>query len=100
MNKRMLLLPLLASVALAGCAVYPYPAQPGVGVDVSVGWHGDRYWDGQRYWQRAEWERDHPPRGGDYRRDREDYRGGDHRDGDRRDGNRRDDSRRGDERSY
>ncbi|CAN0620707.1 conserved exported protein of unknown function [Burkholderia multivorans] len=95
MKKRMLLLPLLASAALAGCAVYPYPAQPGVGVDVSVGWHGDRYWDGQRYWERAEWERDHPPRGGDYRRDRED-----HHDGDRRDGDRRGDSRRGDERSY
>lgn len=89
--KKLMLLPLLASAMLAGCAVYP--AEPAVGVNVGIGWHGDRYWDGQRYWERAEWERSHPPQY--YRRDdnRRDDRGG-YRDGDRgRDDRRGDDNR-------
>lgn len=77
--KKLIVLPLLASAMLAGCAVYP--TQPAVGVDVGIGWHGDRYWDGHRYWERDEWRRAHPQpydRRDDDRRDyRGDYRGGD-----------------------
>ncbi|AJX32508.1 hypothetical protein [Burkholderia oklahomensis] len=85
--KKLILLPLVASAMLAGCAVYP--SEPAVGVDVGIGWHGDRYWDGQRYWDRGEWEHAHPQpqyyRRDDGRRDnRGGYRGDDRRDGDRR----------------
>ncbi|AOK29660.1 MULTISPECIES: hypothetical protein [Burkholderia] len=55
---RPILLALAVSTLLAGCIAYP--ADPGAGVNVSVGWHGDRYWDGRRYWDREEWERGRP----------------------------------------
>ncbi|WP_197486460.1 hypothetical protein [Burkholderia sp. MSMB1589WGS] len=89
--KKLMILPLVASALLSGCAVYP--TEPAVGVDVGIGWHGERYWDGHRYWERDEWERAHPPQY--YRRDddRRDDRGG-YRDGDRRDGGRWRDDRR------
>ncbi|WP_186140423.1 hypothetical protein [Burkholderia gladioli] len=86
---------LLAGSLLTGCVAYPanpgygggygggYAAQPayvqpGVAVDVNIGWHGDRYWDGRRYWARDDWNRAHPP--GDRRYDDRDHRGDDHRD--------------------
>ncbi|MGN6652079.1 hypothetical protein [Trinickia sp.] len=31
-----------------------------VDVNVSIGWHGDRYWDGRRYWEHDEWMHRHP----------------------------------------
>jgi len=31
-----------------------------VGVQLSIGWHDNRYWDGHRYWERDEWMRHHP----------------------------------------
>lgn len=31
-----------------------------VGVQVSVGWHDNRYYDGHRYWEHDEWMRHHP----------------------------------------
>ncbi len=31
-----------------------------VGINVSTGWHGDRYWDGHRYWEHDEWMHRHP----------------------------------------
>ncbi|MBN3728747.1 hypothetical protein [Burkholderia sp. Ac-20379] len=80
MNKIALLAPaLVAGSMLAGCVAYPadqgygggygggyaaqpaYVAQPGVAVDLSIGWHGDRYYDGRRYWARDDWNRAHPP---------------------------------------
>ncbi|KVD85892.1 hypothetical protein WS62_19505 [Burkholderia sp. ABCPW 14] len=87
--KKLILLPLLASAMLSGCAVYPSEPAVGVGVDVGIGWHGDRYWDGHRYWDRGEWEHAHPQQRYDRRDDdrldnRGGYRGDDRRDGDRR----------------
>ena len=31
-----------------------------VGVQLSIGWHDNRYWDGHRYWERDEWMHHHP----------------------------------------
>ena len=32
-----------------------------VGLQLSIGWHNDRYWDGHRYWAHDEWMHRHPP---------------------------------------
>jgi hypothetical protein len=29
---------------------YEQPRMMPVGVQIDLGWHGDRYWDGHRYW--------------------------------------------------
>jgi hypothetical protein len=34
---------------------YGQPQMIPVGVQIDIGWHGDRYWDGHRYWAH-----DHP----------------------------------------
>ena len=45
-----------------------------VGVQLSIGWHDNRYWDGHRYWDHDEWMHHHPHdpgpphRGDDHRR--------------------------------
>ncbi|MEI6000696.1 hypothetical protein H3V53_26955 [Paraburkholderia bengalensis] len=39
---------------------YAQPHMMPVGVQVNIGWHGDRYWDGHRYWAHDEWMRHHP----------------------------------------
>lgn len=31
-----------------------------VGVQLSIGWHDNRYWDGHRYWDHDEWMHHHP----------------------------------------
>ncbi|MFP6561577.1 hypothetical protein WJ542_25190 [Paraburkholderia sp. B3] len=39
---------------------YGEPHMMPVDVQVSIGWHGDRYWDGHRYWEHDEWMHHHP----------------------------------------
>ncbi|HWT38091.1 MAG TPA: hypothetical protein VN289_17510 [Paraburkholderia sp.] len=39
---------------------YAQPHMMPVGVQVNIGWHGDRYWDGHRYWAHDDWMRHHP----------------------------------------
>lgn len=39
---------------------YPQARLIPVDVNVSIGWHGDRYWDGRRYWEHDEWMHHHP----------------------------------------
>lgn len=41
-------------------ATYEQPHMLPVGVDISIGWHGDRYYDGNRYWAHDDWMRHHP----------------------------------------
>jgi hypothetical protein len=31
-----------------------------VDLQLSIGWHDNRYWDGHRYWEHDEWMRHHP----------------------------------------
>lgn len=55
---------------------YAQPHVMPVDVNVSIGWHGDRYWDGRRYWEHDEWMHHHPHERDPYRyherdRDRE-----------------------------
>lgn len=46
-----------------------------VGVQLSIGWHDNRYWDGHRYWERDEWMHRHPhDQGPPHWRDRDDHR--------------------------
>lgn len=46
-----------------------------VGVQLSIGWHDNRYWDGHRYWERDDWMRHHPhDRGPEHFHDRDDHR--------------------------
>lgn len=46
-----------------------------VGVQLSIGWHDNRYWDGHRYWERDEWMRHHPrDPGPPHWRDHDDHR--------------------------
>ena len=52
--------------------VYEQPHMMPVGVQVNIGWHGDRYYDGHRYWAHDEWMRHHP-------HDRDPYHDRDHR---------------------
>lgn len=40
--------------------VYEQPQMMPVGVQVDIGWHGDRYWDGHRYWAHDDWMHHHP----------------------------------------
>jgi hypothetical protein len=48
---------------------YGQPHMMPVGVQLSIGWHDNRYWDGHRYWEHDEWMHRHPhdpgPRGHD-----------------------------------
>lgn len=46
-----------------------------VDVNVSIGWHGDRYWDGRRYWDHDEWMHRHPRDRDPHRFRDEDHRG-------------------------
>ncbi len=39
---------------------YGQPQMMPVGVQVDIGWHGDRYYDGHRYWAHDDWMRHHP----------------------------------------
>ncbi|HEV3422956.1 MAG TPA: hypothetical protein VG105_04065 [Paraburkholderia sp.] len=39
---------------------YEQPRMMPVGVQIDLGWHGDRYWDGHRYWAHDDWMRHHP----------------------------------------
>jgi hypothetical protein len=39
---------------------YGQPQMMPVGVQIDIGWHGDRYWDGHRYWAHDDWMRHHP----------------------------------------
>lgn len=39
---------------------YEQPHMMPVGVQIDIGWHGDRYWDGHRYWAHDDWMRHHP----------------------------------------
>ncbi|MFP3555884.1 hypothetical protein SB861_35015 [Paraburkholderia sp. SIMBA_049] len=52
--------------------VYEQPRMMPVGVQVNIGWHGDRYYDGHRYWAHDDWMRHHP-------HDRDPYHDRDHR---------------------
>ncbi|HTH59030.1 MAG TPA: hypothetical protein VL689_02605 [Paraburkholderia sp.] len=46
-----------------------------VGVQLSIGWHDNRYWDGHRYWEHDEWMHHHPHDPGPPRyRDHDDHR--------------------------
>jgi hypothetical protein len=49
-----------ASSAFAQNVVYGEPQMIPVGVNITLGWHGDRYWDGHRYWAHDDWMRHHP----------------------------------------
>jgi hypothetical protein len=50
-----------ASSAFAQYApTYGQPHMMPVGVQINVGWHGDRYYDGHRYWAHDDWMRHHP----------------------------------------
>ncbi|HKT98405.1 MAG TPA: hypothetical protein VJS30_18035 [Paraburkholderia sp.] len=52
-----------------------------VDVQLSIGWHDNRYWDGHRYWERDEWMHHHPhdPGPPGWHGDRRDMRYDDHR---------------------
>ncbi|WP_206956506.1 hypothetical protein [Trinickia acidisoli] len=82
LNKkpRSILIALVAGGALLGASsafaqyapeqappVYGQAHMMPVDVQISLGWHGDRYWDGHRYWAHDDWMRRHPhahdPRG-------------------------------------
>jgi hypothetical protein len=39
---------------------YGQPQMMPVGVQLDIGWHGDRYWDGRRYWAHDDWMHHHP----------------------------------------
>lgn len=52
---------------------YEQPQMMPVGVQIDIGWHGDRYWDGHRYWAHDDWMRNHP-------HDRDPHRHDDHHD--------------------
>lgn len=39
---------------------YGEPHMMPVGVQLSIGWHDNRYWDGHRYWEHDEWMHHHP----------------------------------------
>jgi hypothetical protein len=39
---------------------YGQPQLIPVGVQIDIGWHGDRYWDGHRYWAHDDWMHRHP----------------------------------------
>lgn len=39
---------------------YGQPRMIPVDVQLSIGWHDNRYWDGHRYWEHDEWMRHHP----------------------------------------
>jgi hypothetical protein len=41
-------------------ATYGAPHLMPVGVQVNIGWHGDRYYDGHRYWAHDDWMHHHP----------------------------------------
>lgn len=45
-----------------------------VDVQLSIGWHDNRYWDGHRYWEHDEWMHRHPHDPGPQR-----WHGDDHR---------------------
>jgi len=47
-----------------------------VGVQLSIGWHDNRYWDGHRYWDHDEWMHHHPHDPGPARYHRDDHRDG------------------------
>ena len=59
---------LLAAGSASAQMVYRGAPQPAydaphvipVDVNISLGWHGDRYWDGHRYWAHDDWMRHHP----------------------------------------
>ncbi|MFL9876237.1 hypothetical protein [Paraburkholderia megapolitana] len=51
---------LAASSAFAQAVVVEQPQMMPVGVQINIGWHGDRYWDGHRYWAHDEWMHRHP----------------------------------------
>lgn len=66
--SRSILIALVAGGALLGAsstfaqdapdrtpAAYPQAHLVPVDLNVSIGWHGDRYWDGRRWWGRDEW---------------------------------------------
>lgn len=74
-----------ARVATAQTYVAPPPGtvvvepQHGATIQLSLGWHGDRYWDGHRYWEHDEWMHRHPHDRDPYRdRDRDHRRDYDH----------------------
>ncbi|MGN6082037.1 hypothetical protein [Trinickia sp.] len=71
--SRSILIALVAGGALLGAsstfaqdapdrtpAAYPQAHLVPVDLNVSIGWHGDRYWDGHRYWEHDEWMHHHP----------------------------------------
>jgi hypothetical protein len=72
---------LMAAGSASAQAVYSIAPQPAydaphaipVDVNVTIGWHGDRYWDGHRYWAHDDWMHRHPhdpdPRRDDHRPD-------------------------------
>ena len=100
MNKPTFTLRTLVTAVLAGGALIgaasasaqqaePYAlradaVQPGygdahlmpVGVQLSIGWHDNRYWDGHRYWEHDEWMHHHPhdPGPGHFRGREDDHR--------------------------
>jgi hypothetical protein len=43
-----------------GRPMYTQPHLIPASINVSIGWHGDRYWDGRRYWDHDEWMHRHP----------------------------------------
>ncbi len=47
---------------IGGDAVVTYdqPQIIPVGLQISIGWHGNRYYDGHRYWAHDDWMRRHP----------------------------------------
>jgi hypothetical protein len=75
--SRTVLAVLLACGAWMGAgAAFAQEAPPliPVGVNITIGMHGDRYWDGHRYWAHDEWMRRHPHEHDPWHHD------GDHRD--------------------
>jgi hypothetical protein len=58
---------------------YAQPHMMPVGIQVNIGWHGDRYYDGHRYWAHDDWMRRHPHDRDPYHHDGHD----DHRPGPR-----------------
>ncbi|MBN3767231.1 hypothetical protein [Burkholderia sp. Ac-20365] len=79
-TSRTIVAALIAGGALLGASsafaqyapVYGQPHMMPVGVQVNIGWHGDRYYDGHRYWAHDDWMRHHP-------HDRDPYHDRDHR---------------------
>ena len=79
-TSRTIVAALIAGGALLGASsafaqyapVYGQPHMMPVGVQLNIGWHGDRYYDGHRYWAHDDWMHHHP-------HDRDPYHDRDHR---------------------